>query len=591
MIFRYLLFFCIVSVLFLSNCKQIEKPSDQPPNVLLILTDDQGFGDLSIHMNDSIDTPNLDQFATEGMRLNHFYVTPLCAPTRASLLTGRYHLRTGAHWVTRGTENMRSEEVTIAEVFKANHYATGCFGKWHNGAHYPYNPIGQGFDKFVGFCGGHWSNYFDPPLQSQDTFISTKGFITDILTDSAISFMEANKDKPFFCYVPYNAPHGPFQVPDKYFDKYKNQGLTDRNAAIYGMVENVDDNVGRLLESLDGLKISENTIVIFLTDNGPNGNRFNGGMRGWKAHVHEGGNRVPAFIRWSGTIGAGLVSDEPAALIDILPTLMDLCGINPPIMPKSDGISLAPLLLEETETIPERPIFTHVSRNAELKPYPGALRTRQYRMVANSAQAELYDMTIDPAETKNLAEAQPELLKALHSEYLAWFKEVTNNGTTNPAIPVGYAEAPSVQLPAHEAVISGGMRYKRNPNGWAHDWITDWKNTSDKMEWDIEVVRPGNYEIIIQYTAAEANLGSEIQASIGNQAIKTTINKAFTPVISENLDRVVGRSEALDQTWAFLSIGQINLEPGNTKVSLNAPKIVGDQVGECKGLVINWVGE
>ena len=200
-------------------------------------------------------------------------------------------------------------------------------------------PLARDLIGFVGFCGGHWSNYFNSTLQSQDTFIQTEGFITDILTDSAINFMESNKEKPFFCYVPFNAPHGPFQVSDKYFDKYKSQGLTDRNAAIYGMVENIDDNVGRLLETLDDLKLAENTIVIFLTDNGPNGSRFNGGMRGWKGNVHEGGNRVPAFIRWSGTIGAGLVSDEPAAVIDILPTLMDLCGINPPIMPKLDGIS------------------------------------------------------------------------------------------------------------------------------------------------------------------------------------------------------------------------------------------------------------
>ena len=246
--------------------------------------------------------------------------------------------------------------------------------------------------------------------------------------------------------------------------------------------------------------------------------------------------------------------------------------------------------MEETETIPERPIFTHVSRSAELKPYPGALRTRQYRMVAKSAQPELYNMSNDPAETKNLAEAQPELLKALHSEYLAWFKDATSSGITDPAIPVGYAEAPSVQLPAHEAAISGGINYKRNPNGWAHDWIINWKKSSDQMEWNIEVVRPGRYEVLIQYTASEANLGSEVQVVLENQTIKNSINKAFTPVISENLDRVAGRLEALDQTWAYLSIGQVNLEPGNTKVSLSAPKIVGEQVGECKGLIINWLG-
>ncbi|MCB0853062.1 MAG: arylsulfatase [Bacteroidetes bacterium] len=575
----------------MSACSQLSDKKISSPNVLLILTDDQGYGDLSIHENDSIDTPTLDNLANEGARLDQFFVTPLCAPTRASLLTGRYHLRTGTYWVTRGTENMRSEEVTIAEVFKANNYATGCFGKWHNGAHYPYNPMGQGFDRFVGFCGGHWSNYFNSTLQSQDTFISTKGFITDVLTDSAISFIRQNKSQPFLCYVPYNAPHGPFQVPDKYFDKYKNKGLTDRNAAIYGMVENIDDNVNRLLATLNEYGLAENTIVVFMTDNGPNGNRFNGGMRGWKAHVHEGGVRVPAFIRWPGKIPAGLVLQEQTAVMDILPTLIDLCDIKPPTMPKSDGISLKSLLSGKSDSINNRTIFTHVSRTAEKRPYPGTARTHQYRLVANTESPELYDMINDPSETRNIASEKPELLQKLHNQYLSWYQEVTRENLPIPGIPIGYHEAPLVNLPAHEASISGVITYKHNRNGWAHDWIINWKNTTDKMEWDIEVIRPGKYQVAMLYTALPANLGSEVRVTVGEQSVRKVVSEAFIPQISSNLDRIKGRPEALDQTWARMNIGTLDISPGKQKIVLDATKIVGGMVGECKGLVITWMGK
>ncbi|HLL95021.1 MAG TPA: sulfatase-like hydrolase/transferase, partial [Spirosoma sp.] len=221
------------------------RPVGDRPNVLFILTDDQGWGDLGLHGNPHVETPHLDQLARDGAQFERFFVSPLCAPTRASLLTGRYHLRTGTVSVTGGWERMNADEQTLAEIFKQNGYATGCFGKWHNGEHYPEDPIGQGFDEFLGFCAGHWNNYFDTELQHNDEMVPTRGFITDVLTDAAIGFIENNKEKPFFCYLPYNAPHSPFQVPDRYFDKCKARGLDDQNACVYGMVENLDDNIGR----------------------------------------------------------------------------------------------------------------------------------------------------------------------------------------------------------------------------------------------------------------------------------------------------------------------------------------------------------
>ncbi|MDX2245713.1 MAG: arylsulfatase [Bacteroidia bacterium] len=581
---RLLLLFFLIP--FLWNCKT---PRKGPPNVILVLTDDQGYGDLSLHGNDSVDTPILDQFAAEGARLERFYVSPLCAPSRASLLTGRYHLRTGTYWVTKGTETMRSEEVTLAEVFKANDYATGCFGKWHNGEHYPYNPAGQGFDEFVGFCGGHWSNYFDPLLQRQDSMVATTGFITDILTDSAISFIRRNKDKPFFCYVPYNAPHAPFQVPDKYFDKYKTRGISDKNAAIYGMCENIDDNMGRLLASLNDLGLEENTIVIYLTDNGPNGDRFNGGMRGRKAQVHEGGVRVPCFIRWPEVIPAGTIIEELTAHIDILPTLIDLCGIKAPRMPPSDGVSLDKILRGKKEKLRDREIFTHVSLNTERKPLPGALRNSRYRFVMEKEnEPQLYDMQADPAEAHNLAAAEPELTQKFKEKFNTTLGELTASMTNIPPIPLGYEAAKTVTLSAHEAAISGGLNFTFAPQGWAHDWLTNWKTPKDQASWDIEVIRPGNYRVSVLYTCKAEGVGSQLEVSVGGQKLTGEITEAFTPEISQNRDRVPHRVEALDQTWAEISLGTLALEPWSGKLILRSPTIVGEGVGEIKAVVVRY---
>lgn len=580
----FFLIICMIPVLW--SCKS---PRQGPPNVILILTDDQGYGDLSIHGNDSVETPILDQFAREGARLERFYVSPLCAPSRASILTGRIHLRTGTYWVTKGTETMRSEEVTLAEVFKANDYATGCFGKWHNGAHYPYNPTGQGFDEFTGFCGGHWSNYFDPQLQSQDSMISTKGFITDVLTDFAISFIRRNQDKPFFCYVPYNAPHAPFQVPDKYFDKYKARGISDKNAAIYGMCENIDDNVGRLLNTLDELGLDENTIVIYMTDNGPNGDRYNGGMRGRKAQVHEGGVRVPCFIRWPEVIPAGTIIEELTAHIDILPTLVDLCGIKAPRMPPSDGVSLDKILRGKKEKLREREIFTHVSLSTEIKPVPGAIRSSQYRFVLEKEnEPQLYDMTADPAETNNLAAAEPAITQKFQETFLTTFGEAITYMAPVPPAPLGYEAAKTVTLPAHEANITGDLAFKFAPQGWAHDWLINWKSSKNEASWDIEVIRPGNYRVSVLYTCKAEGVGTQLEVQVGGQKVSGKIAEAFTPEISENRDRVPHRVEALDQSWAEISLGTVALEPWSGKLVLRSPAIVGEGVGEIKGVVVRY---
>jgi arylsulfatase A-like enzyme len=310
------------------------------PNILFIITDDQGYGDLSLHGNPYLETPNIDNFGTQSVRFNRFYVNSNCAPSRAALLTGRYTPRTGTHHVSQNREAMRLEEFTIAKALQSAGYYSTCIGKWHNGIQYPYDPTGRGFDEFFGFTGGHINNYFDAELLRGTKPEKTNGYITDVLTDEAIDFINTNKDRPFFCYLAYNAPHGPWQVPDKYYDKFRKKGLSEVVSAFWGMVENIDENVGRLLELIDNLGIAENTIVIFLTDNGAVGqaaNVYNAGMRGWKTSVHEGGSRVPLFMRWPAAKWDPHVVETITAHIDLFPTLLDLAGIEPPSGPPFDG--------------------------------------------------------------------------------------------------------------------------------------------------------------------------------------------------------------------------------------------------------------
>ncbi|MBZ0173165.1 MAG: arylsulfatase, partial [Phycisphaerales bacterium] len=338
------------------------------------LTDDQGWGDIHSHGNEVIVTPVLDRLASEGARFERFYVSPVCAPTRAAFLTGRYYLRTGVNGVTHREEVMRSEERTLAEVLKDAGYATGCFGKWHNGAQYPNHPNGQGFDEFFGFCAGHWNNYFDTTLERNGNPVESKGYINDVVTDAALDFIDAHADAPFFCYVPYNTPHSPFQVPDRYFDPFKEQGLDDTLACVYGMVKSIDDNVGRLLDRLESHGLAGDTIVVFFGDNGPNTERYNGGMLGRKGSVHEGGVRNALFIRWPGHIPAGTEVKPIAAAIDLLPTLAELANV--PVNParQLDGLSLAPLLTGQRVDWPDRMLFSHWKGR-------GAVRTQGERRV------------------------------------------------------------------------------------------------------------------------------------------------------------------------------------------------------------------
>ena len=566
------------------------------PNVVLVLTDDQGFGDVRSHGNEWIQTPIHDRIAAEGVRFDRFYVSPVCAPTRASLLTGRWHLRTGVHGVTRGRETMRKDEVTIAEVFKAAGYATAAFGKWHNGAHYPQHPNGQGFDEFVGFCAGHWNNYFDTSLEHNGETIRTDGFMIDVLTDRAIEFIKDHHDRPFFCYLPCNTPHSPWQAPEKYWQKYAGLGLkTQQEICAYAMVENIDDNMGRVLKTLDELGIDDDTIVVFLTDNGANSKRFNAGMKGRKGSLHEGGTRVPLFIRWPDHIEPGQTVKEITAHIDLLPTLASLTGVEIPGNGKPlDGISLTPLIRQEGENRrsrlwPDRTLFAHWGDTPEGLPNVarGAVRTQKWRAVKYN-KWELYDMQSDPDQTTDLAKDHPEIAHRMSVQFDAWMKDVTSDGFEPIPTSVGHAAHPTVTLPGHEALLNPvegkvpGISYVGR-SGWANDWITNWTSLECWPSWPVQVVSEGKYRIEIDYACPPEDVGAEVEVRVGNASAKATIREAHDPPLIDSPDRIK-RIEVYEKEWKRLTVGEVTLSKGEADLIVRANSRPGEQVMELKAV-------
>ena len=517
------------------------------PNVLIILTDDQGYGDLSMHGNKSLQTPVIDKMASQSMRFDRFYVSPLCAPTRASLLTGRYSLRTGVRGVAAGEEAMRGEEITIAEALKAQGYHTGLFGKWHNGENYPCNPAAQGFETVFGYTRGHWNNYFNSPVKKNGKPAVAKGYIVDATTTEVTQFMDDSKDKPFLAWVAYTTPHSPFQVPDEYFDRYKAKGLPDDLACIYGMCANLDDNVGRLLKHLDERGIADNTIVIFLTDNGPATERFNGGMKGKKGSMDEGGSRVPCFIRWPARFKQPRLIPQIAMHIDMFPTLMELCGLPMPKTLPIDGHSLVPLLDGKTEGWPERELFTQHMLTGPKGARAAAVRTQQYRAVMQNKDWHLYDMIADPGQEKDIAAAKPDLVTKFAADYAAWFKDVKADADKPRDIPdLGHPDENPIEL--------------TTPN----------------------VIEPGDYEIQLQYICPQADAGSKIEVLANGKSFPAVV--AGTPIISYPSPDRVPRKEAYEMKWFFLKPGTVHLDKGPAQFKVKALEKPGEEVMQLKAL-------
>ena len=565
--------FSLILLLLIWGC-QFQK--NHLPNVILILTDDQGWGDLSLNGNLDLSTPHIDKLARTGTRFDRFFVSPVCSPTRAEILTGRHHVRGGVYSTSKGGERLDMDEETIAEVFKSAGYQTAAFGKWHNGMQAPFHPNSRGFDDYYGFCSGHWGNYYNPLLEHNGNLVRGDGFIIDDLTQHGIDFIKKNYHQSFFLYLPFNTPHSPMQVPDRFWEKYKdkklsqigsggrpnNQNQIDHTRAALAMCENIDWNVGRIMKQLKNSDLMENTIVIYLSDNGPNGNRWNGEMKGRKGSTDEGGVRSPMIINWPGKIPQGKVIKEIASGIDLLPTLKSLTGIESQPKKALDGISLQTLILEENPLWKDRYIYNYWRGKL-------SLRNQNYRL---DHQGQLFDMVNDPNQTINIGESKPEVLADLSKAKEKWLKEVLVELPVNDNRPfyIGHPSLHTTQLPARDANASGDIkRSNRFPNC---TYFTNWINLEDTISWKAEVAKDGDFEITVYYSCAEDAIGSLFEVSFGNASIQGEIREAHNPSeYGASEDRVV-RQESYVKDFKSLKLGKLKLKKGKGTLQIKGIK-------------------
>jgi arylsulfatase A-like enzyme len=561
-----------------------------PPNVIVILTDDQGWGDLSLHGNTNLRTPHIDSLAKDGARFDRFFVQPVCSPTRAEFLTGRYHPRGGVRDVSTGGERLNLDEHTIADSFQAAGYRTGCFGKWHNGTQYPYHPLGRGFEEYYGFTSGHWGDYFDAPLDHNGKAVTGKGFLADDLTNRVISFATAGGDKPFFCYLAYNTPHSPMQVPDAYWDRLKSADLKMKGSgpqkedvaftrAALAMVENLDDNVGRLLKTLAERKLAENTIVVYFHDNGPNSARWNGGMKGRKGSTDEGGVRSPLFVRWPGHVKPGTEIKSIAGAIDLLPTLCDLAGVGRLRDKPLDGVSFANALTSERADLPDRILFQHWNGNV-------SARSQGYRL---DNAGKLFDMIDDPNQTKPVTD-RPDVTKRMTDAVAGYRRDVLAGMTKTDDRPltVGHTALPTTTLPARDGKpVAGVTRSARAPNC---SFFTTWTKATDAMTWDVELETAGRYEAIVHYTCPKANVGSVIELSLNGRAVSKSLTEAHDPPLRGAAnDRVPRVGESYVKDFKPLSLGRFDLPRGRGVLSLRATAIPGPGVADVRAVELTLV--
>ena len=422
--------------------------ADAPaPNIILIITDDQGYGDLACHGNPVIKTPNLDRLHRESVRLTNFHVSPTCAPTRSAMLSGKHEFKNGVTHTILERERMSLKSITFAQLLQKAGYTTGIFGKWHLGDEPDYWPGKRGFDEtfthgaggigqsYPGSCGDAPGNkYFDPAILHNGKFVKTKGYCTDVFFTQAMGWIEersknkaAGKRMPFYCHISPNAPHGPLVCPPDYEAMYTGKVKPDV-AKFYGMITNIDDNVGKLLAKLKDLDIERETLVIFMTDNGSatGAQFFNAGMRANKGSPYEGGTRVPSFWRWPGTLPAGVDVGQLTAHVDYFPTFIELAGVKMPEDLKLDGRSLVPLLKDAKSDWADRTLVTHVGRwprgkAAEAKHSHMSIRNSQYSLVNNK---ELYDLKADYEQKQNVIDQHPQVVAELRKVYDAWWDEV-----------------------------------------------------------------------------------------------------------------------------------------------------------------------
>lgn len=509
------------------------------PNILFVLTDDQGWWDVGMRGNNDIDTPVMDRLASEGVDFTRFYAAPVCAPTRAGLMTGRYCFRTGLYNTRFGGDTLGINEITIAQQLKQAGYRTGCFGKWHLGKYAPYQPHHRGFDEFLGHYHGHIDEYDYPDqLVHNGKPVEARRYVTDLFTDAAIEFMESNRERPFFCYVPFNAPHSPFVVGtshdgqargDLLINKYLKRGLALREARIYAMIDIIDQNLGRLLDTLDRLEIADNTVVLFMTDNGGVSKHYKAGLNGNKASVYEGGVRVPLFVRWPGHFPAGGEIDAQCSHVDLFPTFCELADAEIPDDRKIDGRSLLPLLDAGEGREHHEYVYHAWDRYFPNPDRRWAISDQRWKLMcqvgtgvtATEKNWRLFDLADDPGEKANVIRQHPEIVSRLRTEFVRWFDDVTDGVKYQPVpIPVGHPDELLVEIQPSWAKWHGkNIQYVFRGYDW--DTIEGWKEPGEHATWNLDILRDGEYEVVMTY-GRSARGGGTLRIGVGSETLDIT---------------------------------------------------------------------
>ncbi|QIF03425.1 arylsulfatase [Roseimicrobium sp. ORNL1] len=596
--------------------------AEQKPNLVIFLADDAGWGDYGHSGNKAATTPNIDSIAEGGVSMDRFFVCPVCSPTRAEFLTGRYHPRGGVKGVSTGQERLDLSEKTVADAFKAAGYATGAFGKWHNGTQWPYHPMARGFDEYFGHSSGHWGEYVDAPLEENGRMIRTKGYIVDVCTNRAIGFIEKNKEKPFLCYIPFTTPHSPWSAPPKNWEEFKDKEITQRATAedqeeveetrcVHAMLANQDMNVGRVLAKLKDLKLSENTIVLYFSDNGPNTHRWTGGMKGKKSNTDEGGVRSVCYISWPGKLPQGHTVSYISGAIDLLPTLTSLAGVKRVGDKPLDGRDLSPLLKREKVEWVDRSIFSTWGGQV-------SVRTQTHRL---DNAGHLYDMTADPGQTTPINDKEPMLATKLKEAVKAWRVEMFGsdsapalkpktqmqaqaqaqpnrpkgggkkgggNAVDPRPIPVGYREFPITMLPARDGDPRGEVR--RSSNAPNCSYFVNWLSKEDSMVWLLDVHTTGTYEVTIDYTCPEADAGATVELSFNGNTHTGKVTPGWDPPLNTNQD-TLPRPDGESQMKEFhsLNLGKMKLTEGLGPLTLRAVEIPGKSVMDVRRVTLTLV--
>jgi arylsulfatase A-like enzyme len=503
--------FLLTSAVLVLNSPAIAAAAADKPNIVLVMTDDQGYGDLSCHGNPILKTPNIDRLYGEAVRLTDYHVAPTCSPTRCALLTGHWTNRTGVWHTIMGRSMLRENEVTMGQVFKDAGYATGMFGKWHLGDNYPFRPEDRGYTEVLRHGGGgvgqtpdYWDNaYFDGSYWHNGTPEPVKGFCSDVFFDYAKRFIKTQKaaDKPFLAYIVTNAPHGPMHSPKEFskpYESVKNVGLQN----FYGMIANIDDNVGRMRAFLQEEGLTDNTIFIFTTDNGSSSGwrTFNAGMRAGKGSEYDGGHRVPFFIYWpDGKLTGGRNVTPITAHVDVLPTLIDLCGVAAPKGVRFDGVSIKPILESKTTTRwPDRILITDSQRVKDpIKWRKSAVMTSDWRLINGK---ELYDIKRDPGQKSDVASGHPEIVERLTNFYDDWWAELLPTFKNDTAIYLGHPAENPTRLTSHDWITTGSTPWNQSHIRKAQ------RGNANTGYWNVKVVEDGDYEIRLRRWPEEANL-------------------------------------------------------------------------------------